>query len=457
MNPDLPEDLPLPTTALQVAELIPQCTEFLSQNDEFIAERDFAMCVDAWVEVGTLNVPLSLRHFNTQIIEVFNANWSDTDILIGSVMPYLENFCNYWENVYNAHEAALSIFRGVNEGQPGYCLYLRSFEHVFHSDIDLEETRAVIYFNNEALDRNVAHALAAEAFILKPIACLHPDDMALLEGKWLLPSFRVHDHDWKKILSEAIRSGKIIVFYLGASSQGTEFELEEIRRMGLLHRTILVYEHINNLPADVAEFADNFSLTEFVKAGEDPMKTRLTSKAKKRLTELSTDKYNPPVLSDLLFNLPCNVVDPRVPIELPKNIDPAKTICITPDNLTAFAWYMTGLPNSMIGWNRIDRKLYEKKQSLTVKEVNNQLRNVTMACLGASSIGLTASISGAIGLRVITCNLVMVPDLKKKAKRKEAFLNILDIADRFDDLTLRRFWHARNNMWRSAIMEDIYT
>jgi hypothetical protein len=444
-------------TAQQVAELLSQREALLSECDEYLAARNYAFCVDAWVEAKTLNVPLSLRHPNTQIIEIFNADWSDPDTLTNHILPYLENLCEYWENVHRAHEAALTIFRAAAHGGPGFCLYLRSFSHVMQTAVDAPEGRAVAYLNTEALDRNVAHALAAEATTLNPVSCLHPDDMALLEGRWLLPSFRVHDHDWKPAVSDAIASSKVIVFYLGAQSRGAEFELEEIRRTGLMGRTVLVYESEDNLSDDVAEFAGTFALPEFVGAGDDPLGTRLTKKAKKRLAQLARDRYEPPRPPASLSKLPCNVVDPRVPIKLPANIDPKKTFCITPDNLTAFAWYIVGLPAAMLCWNRIDRRLYEEKCGPDIDELNELLRNVTMACLGATSLGLTASMSGAIGLRVITANLVQVPKPRKRAQRKKAFLRVLDIADRFDDLTSNRFWHARNDQWRSAILEDVYT
>jgi hypothetical protein len=443
-------------TAQQVAQVLKQREALLSECDEFLAARDYVFCVDAWVQADKLDVPLSLHHFNTQIIEIFNADWSDADTLTNAVLLYLENLCEYWENVHRAHQGALACFRAAAAGGPGYCLYLRSFAHVFLTDVDTPEGRAVAYLNTEGLDRNVAHALAAEA-ALNPISCLHPDDMALLEGQWLLPSFRVHNHDWRAALTEAIGSAKALVFYLGETSRGTAFEIEEIRRAGLRHRTILVYEGEQHLIDDSKEFAGAFALTEFVAAGDDPLGTRLKKRAKQRLAQLMGDDYEPPAPSESLCNLPCNVVDPGVPINLPANIDPAKTFCITPDNLTAFAWYMTGLPDAMLGWNTISRRLYEDKRGPDRDEFNNLQRDTIMACLGAASLGLTASMSGAIGLRAIVANLVQVPDPKKRALRKNAFLRVLDIADRFDDLTSTRSWRARNDKWRSAIRENVYT
>ena len=447
----------MPLTARQVAQALKEREALLSGCDEFLALRDYAFCVDAHVRAETLNVPLSLRHPNTQIIEVFNADWSDPGSLINEVLPYLDNLCEYWENVHHAHQEALACFRRAAAGGPGYCLYLRSFTHVFQIDVDTPVGRAVGYLNNQGLDRNVAHSLSAEASTFNTVSCLHPDDMALLEGRWLLPSFRVHNHDWKPALSDAIGSSKVLVFYLGASSDGTAFELEEIRRARLRHRTILVHEREQALPRDAAEFAGSFSLTEFVASGADPLETRLKKRAKQQLAQMMSDDYSPPVPSERLCDLPCNVVDPGVPIDLPANIDPSKTFFITPDNLTAFAWYVVGLPDAMLGWNAVSRRLYEEKRGPDLAELNDLQRNVIMACLGASSLGLTASMSLAIGLRVIVANLVQVSTPARKVKRKAAYLRILDLADRFDDLTSSRAWRARNEEWRSSIKEDVFT
>jgi hypothetical protein len=143
-------------------------------------------------------------------------------------------------------------------------------------------------------------------------------------------------------------------------------------------------------------------------------------------------------------------------MDLPKHIDPAKTLCITPGNLTAFAWYLIGFPEAIRLWNEIDHQLYTEQRAPDLDKLNELLRNLIMANIGATVLGLTASISGTIGLRVIAANLVQTPNPAQYAQRKADFLRGLDIADRFDDLTVRRFWHERNNIWRTAILGDNY-
>lgn len=443
-------------TAMEVVDLLRQREAFLSECEEYLAEREYVICVDAWVKTGELKVPLCLQHYNTQIIETFNSDWHDPDALTKTILPYLENICEYWENVHHAHQTALDIFHSAADEGKGYCLYLRSFAHVFLTDINMPMGRAVMYQNTESLDRNVAHALLT-ADTLNSVSCLHPDDMALLEGKWLLPAFRVHDHDWKVVLSEAISVSKLMVFYLGDSSDGAEFELEEIRRARLEHRTIIVYEKKDNIPDDVAKFAEAFSISEFVMADNDPLRARLTSKAKMRLSQLASDGYKPPQPADWLCELPCNVVDPKVPIDLPSDIDPANTFCLTPENLTAFTWYMVGLPDAMLCWNKINRKLYYEKRAPEIADVNELLSNVIMACLGSASLGLTSSLSAAIGLRVIAANLIQVPETRLRMQRKKELLRALDIGDRLDNLTSKHRWRLQNNEWREIIRDEHFS
>src|SRR5512134_336468 len=164
-------------TARQVLEELNENQELLAECDEFLAERGYAFCVDGGAEAGRLNVPRSLRNYNTQIIEIFNSNWADPETLANQVLPYLENLCTYWENVHHAHQLALTRFREAASGGPGYCLYLRSFAHVFQTEVDEAEGRAVAYLNTQGLDRNVAHALASEGEALPSVTCHHADDM----------------------------------------------------------------------------------------------------------------------------------------------------------------------------------------------------------------------------------------------------------------------------------------
>jgi len=147
------------------------------------------------------------------------------------------------------------------------------------------------------------------------------------------------------------------------------------------------------------------------------------------------------------------VVDPKVPGRFAGKYDPFRTFCITPSNLTAFDWFVSGLPDALVQWNDIDRLLYQEKRAPTIAAMNQLLGSLFRGGLGAASLGLTASLGGLIGLRAIVAHLVVVPDLTKGRARNDNLLRVLEIANRFDTLTDRHAWRRYNDEWRKAIVE----
>jgi len=440
------------TSALQIMQLFEQRMPFLEKWEEHLAERDYAVCVDANERADELTVPLCLRHHNTEIAEIFKPNWSDPDALAG-VVGRLDDLCSYWENVYAAHAAARERFAQARRKKRDYCLYLRSFSSVALNVLDERVGRAVAYVNTENLDRNVGMALADSADLLSPVTCQHPDDMALLEGKWRVAAFRVHDHTWQPVVQSAIGAAKCIVFYLDEATPGASFELDSIRARNLNARTVLVGSERASLPADSGSFAATFRASEFLTLSKDLMQARLRKPALKRLEGLMRDDFRPTPVDEALLSIPCNVVDPKVPERFAGKYDPFRTFCVTPSNLTAFGWFVSGLPDALLQWSEIDRLLYEQKRAPAIAAMNQLLGSLFRGGLGAASLGLTASLGGLIGLRAIVSHLVVVPDPAKSRARNDNLLRVLEIANRFDALTRRHDWRKYNDEWRKAIVE----
>lgn len=313
--------------------------------------------------------------------------------------------------------------------------------------------RAVAYINTEALDRNVGMALADSADLLAPVTCQHPDDMALLEGRWRVPAFRVHDHTWQPVVQGAIRAATCIVFYLDEATPGASFELDTIRGRNLNARTLIVHTDRASLPGDAESFAATFRVSEFLTLSKDLMQARLRPPAHKCLEGLMRDDFRPKPVDKALLSVPCNVVDPKVPERFAGKYDPFRTFCITPSNLTAFGWFVSGLPDALVQWNDIDRLLYQQKRAPTIAAMNQLLESLFRGGLGAASLGLTASLGGLIGLRAIVAHLVVVPDPAKSRARNDNLLRVLEIANRFDALTDRHDWRKYNDEWRKAIVE----
>ena len=440
------------TTALNIVQLFQKRIPLLEKWEEYLAERDYAICVDAHEPADRLTIPLCLRHANTEIGEIFKPNWSDPAEL-ATVVTRLDELCSYWENVYAAHAAARDCFAAALKKKRDYCLYLRSFSTVSLNVLDEEVGRAVAYINTENLDRNVGLALADAADLLAPVTCQHPDDMALLEGKWRVPAFRVHDHTWQPVVQGAIAAAKCVVFYLDEATPGASFELDTIRERNLEARTVIVHTDRATLPDDAEAFAGTFRATEFLTLSKDLMKARLKPPARKRLEALMRDGFRPKPVDKGLLSIPCNVVDPKVPQRFAGKYDPYKAFCVTPSNVTAFGWFVSGLPDALVQWNEIDRLLFHEKRAPTIAAMNQLLGSLFRGCLGAAALGFTASLGGLIGLHAIVSHLVVEPDKAKSRARNDNFLRVLDIANRFDDLTGRHDWRKFNDEWRQAIVE----
>ena len=443
------------TSALEIIQLFQQRVAFLEKWEEHLAEREYVICVDATESADELVVPLCLRHANTEISEIFKPNWSEPAAL-ATVVKRLDDLCTYWENVYAAHAAARDRFAQALNGEQDFCLYLRSFSSVALNVLDEPGGRAVAYVNNENLDRNVGMALADSAALLAPVTCQHPDDMALLEGTWRIPAFRVHDDTWQPVVKSAIDAAKCIVFYLDEATPGASFELDTIRSRKLRARTVLVHTDRASLPDDARSFAATFSASGFLTLSKDLMQASLRASVRKCLEKLMGDDFRAKPVDQALVSIPCNVIDPKVPARFAGKYDPSRTFCVTPGNLTAFGWFVSGLPEALTQWNEINRLLYHEKRAPTIAAMNQQFRSLYQGCLGAAALGLTASLGGLIGLRAIVSHLIVVPDRAKSRARNDDLLRVLEIADRFDALSERHDWRKYNQQWRESIVEGVY-
>jgi hypothetical protein len=428
--------------------------ELLAALDESIAANEIVVAVDAWAQADDLKIPRTLQQQNTPVAELSRANWSDPEQLADEVVPFLGQLCTFWENVYCAHESAINRFRSASSGGAPYCFYLRSFRHVVASDDNDRDIRVAIYPITTGLDFALEQALSRACRAINPVSCLHTDDLALLAGEWSLPAIRVHGHNWQEPIKNAIRGGKAIVFYVGAPSEGTDVELAAIRKARLRDRTILVYEYDTHLPADAGEFAARFSLAEFLTSPKRPLTARLTAKARARVTELMNDAFKSPAPSKTLLDLRCAVVDPDLTKELPGTVNRHNVLCITPTNLSSFACYVVGFPDTVRNWEEIAMRPASRNAKSGAANLHQLQVTANYAWGGAVALGLTASIAAATGFRVVFSNFSRLTGAKAKAKRKVASLDVLTIAARFDALTTNHQWREQISEWSSMIESD---
>lgn len=446
------------TTTL--SELYASFTEnepFLRGAEERLGDREIQLFVGSEVVPEKLDLPLSLQNPYTQVIEIFNVDWSDPEKLRSPAIPYLGALCEHWENVMSAHNAATDIFNQARESGTPYSLYLRSFSHVSDVDISTGVGRAIAYVNREGLDRNVAEALIGLDADINHVTCLHTDDMAFLEGKWIMPGFRVHDHTWKNALSAAIAGSKMIVFYLGEDSSGVQFELDEIERLGMAPRTVIVYEGEDSPSGDFAGFAAVMPLSAFVEEKADPaVAMKLAPSGHDALLGLAADEYEPEPVDASLATLPFAMVDPRVTVELPEDLDLDSCFLVTDSNVTAFSWWVKGFPAIMNNWNIIARSLFNEKRAPDRSVVEDLWRYGIMGSVGAAALGFVSSLSLIIAVRAIAAGIIVVQDPALRAQRKSDLLKAFDIAHRFRLLSGSKRFGDQINQMRDAIEEDSF-
>jgi hypothetical protein len=282
--------------------------------------------------------------------------------------------------------------------------------------------------------------------------------LALLEGRWFLPAFRVHDHTWKNVVRAAIHGSAVIVFYIGDESEGVRFELDEIVSAGLASRTLLL---IVDKPASAAGDYDDFAavlpLSKVLKLSGKKDEFRLSNEVLSIIRGLWRNSHRPPRTPPWLTDLPCGIVDPKVAEETAARYDLAHSFFVTPSNITALFWYANGFPEAYETWNRIAGGLSREKRAPSRTDVDTLQRALIMASTGAASLGLVESLACLTALRTVFAGIIVEPDPRRRASRKKHFLQLFDIADRFDALATRHFWRPQIAKWREAIVEDAFS
>ena len=441
-------------------ELLNSFTEnedFLRRAEERLDDRQIQLFVNRKTISDEVHLPVSLSHPYTQVVEVFTPNWSDAGKLRSPVIPYLTALCDHWETVMSSHNAATDVFEQARDSDKPYCLYLRSFSHVSDVDISTSIGRAVAYVNREGLDRNVAEALVGLEADINHVTCMHTDDMAFLEGKWVMPGFRVHDHTWKKALSAAIAGAKMIVFYLGKDSSGVQYELDEIDRLGMARRTVIVHESDQAPDGSFLRFGVLAPLSLLVTKKTDLAEpTKLLPMYSDRLLELATDDYEPQPIDARLASLPFAMVDPRMTVDLPKELNPDEIFLVTNSNITAFSWWVQGLPGAVNTWNVVARCMFNEQRAPDRSDVDALWRFAFLGSVGAAALGLVTSLSLMIAVRAISAGIVVEQDPKLRAQRKADLLTAFDIAERFRMLSETKRFGDQIAEMRDAIETDSF-
>jgi len=424
---------------------------FLQSIEEQLADRVPVLCTDL-LEVGReITTPLSLQHVGEHIIEIAKSDWMTVKGL-DRVFAYLNELAELWETIFQRHREAIEVFEAAN--QRPYCLFLRSFASVTNP-IEVSGGRAVMYMNEPELDANFADTLMGEADWLNPVSCLHTDDMQLLiRLGHSLPAFRVQTVNWQGILSDAIASSGLIIFYLDGVSPGVNFEIDCIRKYGMESQTLLIYrcEHAPDI-GNVDDFASVMSIGEFIEKNDGKIGPgTLSRKAADLLRGLVSTATTKKASTQRLLTMPCEIVDPGMPLGF-SHVDEMTSYFITEINSAAFLNYVQSLPDSFLQWNTISQDIRLHGIQPNLDDYNSLYRSLRMAFVASTCLGFTASIACTVGLLAKVTSIAK-PNQAENQARIKRYMQILDIAQRFNAQTKNRAWAEKIEAFRESILED---
>jgi hypothetical protein len=425
--------------------------QFLQNTEEQLADREPILGTDLSNVGRNITTPLSLQHVGEQIVETAKSDWTTVDGL-NTVIAYLGQLADLWETIFRRHREAVAVLSAAKR-RP-YCLFLRSFTNVT-MPIAVTGARVVVYANEPELDANFATTLMYEAEWLNPVSCMHTDDMQLLiRSQNAMPAFRVRTVNWQGILSDAISSSGSLIFYLNGESAGVDFELDCIRAHGLGPRTVVVYRG-NKAPelGESADYAGVVHVNQFLARTEGkPGPAKLSSSASdllRRLASTATTRKSP---TRRLLSMPCEVVDSDAPSG-PGLANPASTYVVTANNADAFVNYVEKLPDAFLSWNAISQNMRLRNIQPDVDEYNALCGALQMAFVASTCLGFTASMACTLGLLAKVTSMPK-PNPSEGPKRVERYMQILDIAQRFNALTSKHSWGEKIEAFRQSIQED---
>jgi hypothetical protein len=440
-------------TAFEVA--LKERLPFLQNTEESLRGRTPVICTDLSRVGSKITTPTCLQHVGMQIVETAEADWTGAQGL-STVVAYLGDLLDLWETVFQRHREAVAVF--ANAAKQPYCLFLLSFSGVTHP-IEVPGARAVLYMNEPHLPANLATTLMTEADWLRPVCCLHTDDMQLLvRAGPSMPAFRVHTIRWQDILDDAIASASTVLFYVDGSSPGVQFELESVHRHGLDPHTVIVHTGARAPEFDRdRDYAAVMPIDTFL-AGEKNKETKetgpgkLSRTAKSLLKSLAADAKAGRTPSSRLMDMPCDIVDAGMPAGFDE-VDPETSYFVTPKNAAAFVGYVQNLPDSMLRWNAISQDIRLRGIQPSLDDFNALYLALRMAFVSAACLGFTGSIALTTGLLCKVASMAK-PNKAENPLRIERYMRVLDLATRFDALTERRAWTEKIQAFRESILED---
>jgi hypothetical protein len=320
---------------------------------------------------------------------------------------------------------------------------------------EIPGARAAMYINEPELDANFAGALMAKADWLNPVSCMHTDDMQLLiRSHHAMPAFRVRTVNWQGILSDVIASSGLIILYVSGESPGVNFEIDRIRENGLGPQTVVLYRgEQDSRFGDAVNYAAVMHVSQFLEKSDGKTGPGTLSKSADALLRgLASSAITRTTPTQRLLKMPCEVVDSGVLTGFDR-ADTATSYFVTVNNADAFVNYVQHLPDSFVRWNAISQDIRLRGIQPDLDSYNELYRSLRMAFVASTCLGFTGSIACTVGLLAKVTSMAK-PNKAENQARVERYMQILDIAQRFNALTRERKWGGKIEAYRQSILED---
>ena len=299
---------------------------------------------DTPVEPGLIFVPHSLNRIRQAVWNLIDPKMAERAYFNSVIELTLYSIRVFFEGIHDAHDSAAAVHLAFTKDKNPYCLYLRSFS-LAGVDRDDETTGLTMMRTTKDLYFRVAVGKALPTGMGRLTFTNLQDVYRPAKGfpessldDFDFASFRILEHNWQFVVSEAIKGAKLIVFHVTMRAHGISHELQAIRDCGMTSRTVMVVdEHLGEPPAELRK-----DFYDIIRLAENSESYGAMHDVKASVAALAGDQFQPSVEVADLSQLPCVVVDRQ--IQLADSLPGGKR----PEDVP----YANLLPNSLLNnWN----------------------------------------------------------------------------------------------------------
>jgi hypothetical protein len=239
-----------------------------------------------------------------------------------NIQFFLDQIIRYFEGIHDTHDAAKTAYEQYRTEGRQYCLYLRNFVLSGLSlNINIERNSHLYGLSStdrgfrQIVKKGIEDHINSLSFV--NIRDLYPTEAEGVSDQYTrdftIPSFRVLNHNWRGVVTEAIKGAKLIVLNLEIETEGIQFEVDTVRECGMAHRTVCVVRgKRGKQPSPLGDFYD---VIEVPSPGPVPKETPEVQRLKDAIKHLANDDFTQTTRVRDLSDFKCHVIE--------KNIDMA--------------------------------------------------------------------------------------------------------------------------------------